>query len=154
MSHHISLYIGSQSLDDDNQHTASYTEMNSFNGRLSYNLRYTKTQLLVNPSLSYIKTTYSVGETKSLGLAAGAGKPFSDNTLTTNLRLAYNKNYYQGKSNGFTFTTNASLSWKPFNNTNHSLNFSLRWIRNQAADTTLSDSFSEFTGNLGYHYTF
>jgi len=154
VSHNISMYVGYQELDDDNRFTSAYTEMNSFNGQLNYNLRFIKNQFTLNPSLSYINSAFQSGETKSIGIAMGANKPLWDNALTMNLRMGYNKNYFQSLSNGFTFTTNTSFVVRPFGGTNHSLNLSLRWIRNQAEDNTLVDSFSEFTGNLGYHYTF
>jgi hypothetical protein len=148
------MYVGYQDLSDDNRFTSVYTEMNSFNGQLNYNLRFLKTQFTLNPSLSYIISSFQSGETKSIGLALGTNKPLWENLLNMNLRLGYNKNYFQETSNGYTLTTNSTFSLRPFGSVRHSLNFSLRWIHNRAENTTLTKSFSEFSGNLGYHYTF
>ena len=153
-SHNISLYVGYQTLDDDNRFTSEFTEMNSFHTRLNYNLRFTDTQWTINPSLMYIKSAFSLNDTQTLGLGLGTGKPFMENSVVTNLRMGYNKNYFNGDSNGFTFTTAATVDYRPFRNTNHSLRGSIRLIRNQVEDTTLTESFSEFTGNMGYHYSF
>jgi hypothetical protein len=95
----------------------------------------------------------TIGPTgKTLGPTAAVSKSFFDKKLRTTFSTAYN-NSYQGSDlinsilNG---RINASITLKK----KHNLNLSTVVVNRKSKGETSAQAFTEFTGTLGYSYSF
>ncbi len=135
------------------------SDMTSLMTSISYNYMSMESNLSVSPSFFYNKTEIVSGIMKNIGMSVRLAKPFLENRVQDGLSISYNKNYFDNKSNGFTFTINGNIQTNLSKDLKHSLLFTLSRIYNrveQEMETELAEtgSFSETMITLGYNYSF
>jgi hypothetical protein len=123
-----------------------------YNGNIAYSLGLTPQNMTVSVSFNTTINETSGPTGKTLGPTAAVSKSFFDKKLRTTFSTAYN-NSYQGSDlinsilNG---RINASITLKK----KHNLNLSTVVVNRKSKGETSAQAFTEFTGTLGYSYSF
>jgi hypothetical protein len=158
-THIIGLHIGIQELKNKNLMNNMSSDMSSTITNLTYSYMSLESNLTLSPSVFFNKTVITTGELKNLGLSFNVSKPFLKNRMQNALTLAYNKNYFNNQSNGYTFNLNGTMQMGISENLKHNLLLNITWLHNQVKqeiNTELAEtrSFSETMITLSYTYTF
>lgn len=158
-SHIINLNVSIQELKNKNLLNNMSSDMSSTMINLTYSYMSLESNLTLSPSLFFNKTTITSGEMKNIGLSFSTSKPFLKNRMQNTLSLAYNKNYFNTQSNGYTFNINGTIQLGISENLKHNLLVNFNWLRNQVKQEINSElaetrSFSETMITLSYTYTF
>jgi len=124
----------------------------TFFGMLGYNQTWIKSQYAVNVSANYNNTNLPGGDIGSFGAGIGASLPLFNKKLMVSANGNYNSNTYNGNRNGYSFNGDLGFRIQIVKSSAVQLNF--LYLKNQAKDQTLIQSFDEKTVRLGYGINF
>ena len=151
VSHLHMLILNRQWLQDKNANTSKLTEYEV------NNLNYTGT-LIFNKSAftlsgSYLHTEFNSNANDNLlnGFSVNANKAFLSNKIL--MGLTFSETFHQLNSNPFATIINVSTQDSYALNQHHGINFSVYYISSESKVAT-TNSFTEYTIDLGYTYTF
>lgn len=155
----FSLHIGFQDLKNKNLLNNMSSDMSSTITNLTYSYMSLESNLSISPSVFCNKTSIANGELKNFGMSFNLSKPFLENRIQNSLSLSYNKNFFDGLSNGYTFNINETFQLGISKNMKHNLMLNIAWLHNkveQEMNTELAEtrSFSESMVTLSYSYSF
>jgi hypothetical protein len=91
-------------------------------------------------------------QTTTLGPTASVGKMFFDRKLRTTLSSSYNNAYANG--NRVSTIVNGRVNGSYTIQKKHNLNLSLVVVNRKSETAASQQNFTEFTGTLGYSYSF
>ncbi len=94
----------------------------------------------------------STGDIGSVGGGVGATLPFFKQKLALTTNATYNNNKFNGASNGYTLNADVGLSFRLIKRNTVQLLFN--YLKNEAKDQTVIQSFDEKTFRVGYGITF
>jgi hypothetical protein len=149
----IGFNLSSQRASDKQGDVRQNTGADFYNANLNYSLglipRGTSLSLSVNGTLNMTP----VVESKTFGPTASVSHSFLNKKLRTSLSCAYNNSFSNDKLINMIF--NVRLSGAVVFIKRHSLNLSVIALKRQSVTTEKSSkTFSEFTGTIGYSYSF
>ncbi|MBT1705422.1 hypothetical protein [Chryseosolibacter indicus] len=123
-----------------------------YNANAAYGLNLVPPNMMVSIAFNGTVNSGAGINTKTLGPTASVTKSFFDKKLRTTLSSSYNTTF----SNRQRISTvmNGRLSANYAVRKKHNLNLSMVVLKRQNQAETASRSFTEFTGTLGYSYSF
>jgi hypothetical protein len=148
----IQLVSSLQSLNSPVQTINTTPDQHTLFSTLIYSHTWLKSQLSVNASANYNNTHLSAGDIGSVGGGFGASLPFLKNKLALTTNATYNNNRFNGNSNGYTLNTDVSVRFRLLKQ--NSVQVLFNYLKNQAKDQTVIQSFDEKSFRLGYGISF
>ncbi len=118
----------------------------------SYSLALVPQNLTISTSFNYNENRAMNSNTRTLGPTLAVSKSMLDKKLRTTLSSSWNQSYNNGKSVGrvLNIRANGGYSVKQ----KHNLSLSLAVVNRATSTESSSQEFLEFTGTLGYSYSF
>jgi hypothetical protein len=145
--------IGSlQSLNSPVQTINTSPDQHTLFGTLVYSQTWLKRQVSVNASANYNNTHFSAGDIGSVGGGVGATLPFFKSRLAFTTNATYNNNTFNGSSNGYTLNADAGIRFRLLKQ--GSLQVQFYYLKNEAKDQSVVQSFDEKTLRVGYGLSF
>jgi hypothetical protein len=148
----IILSYNASSLKDLNQDTSEENDIFSSVAFLNYNLTLNQTGLNLTAGINYVNNKIAIGNISNKGLTMGASKGFMKNKLMVSTNNSYMQSgMTDGKGNIINLGLNASYS--PIKS--HRIGLRNNYLSNNTKrENTGSRKYSEFTGEVGYTYSF
>jgi len=118
----------------------------------SYSLSFVPQNLTISTSFNYNENRSLNSNTRTLGPTLAVSKNMLDRKLRTTLSSSWNQSFNNGISTGrvLNIRANGGYSVKQ----KHNLNLSLAVVNRATGTENSSQEFLEFTGSLGYSYSF
>jgi hypothetical protein len=148
----IQLVGSLQSLNSPVQTINTSPDQHTLFGTLVYSQTWLKRQLSINASANYNNTHLPAGDIGSVGGGIGATLPFFKNKLAFSTNATYNSNQFNGTSNGYTLNADAGIRFRLLKQ--GSLQVQFYYLKNEAKDQTVVQTFDEKTLRVGYGLSF
>jgi hypothetical protein len=150
-SHMVMLNLNWMILNDKNTQTSDITDTDTKVAMLMYSLGMLKQKINMNLGANYTKM---VNQNYTNQLAGGT-LGISSSLLKDKLTISWNNAYMLNKLNGdsgtiFNTSLNSSYRFLP----RHSVTLNLNLIKNSFAETSVTPSYNEIRGDIGYAFTF
>ena len=123
-----------------------------YNGNLSYSLSLVPRNLTLSLAFNGNVNDNPALKTMTLGPTASIGKSFFERKLRTTLSSSYNNAYASG--NRVSKMVNGRVNGSYTIQKKHNLNLSLVVVNRKSGTDVSQTAFTEFTGTLGYSYSF
>jgi hypothetical protein len=148
----LNVNLSFQDAADKQGGTEQNSGMQFYNFNTAYGLNLVPQNMMISVSVSATLNEGAGMSTKTLGPTAAVSRSFFEKKLRTTLSSSYNNTY----SNGDKINTiiNGRLSGSYTVKKKHNLNLSLVVVNRDSNTEGASQSFTEFTGTLGYSYSF
>ncbi|WEK33423.1 MAG: hypothetical protein P0Y53_13105 [Candidatus Pseudobacter hemicellulosilyticus] len=145
--------VGSwQSLNSPVQSINTSPDQHTLFGTLVYSHTWLKQQLSVNASANYNNTHLSAGDIGSVGGGLGGAVPFLKQRMLLSANATYNNNRFNGQSNGYTLNADLGLRFRLIRQNSVQLLFN--YLKNEAKDQTVVQTFDEKTVRVSYGLSF
>jgi hypothetical protein len=151
-THSIFLFMTYNDLAERNPNIIYKSDNQSFSSNVGYSLGIQKWQANFSSNLNYTTTNSEAGSTKNMGIGFSVSKSFFDSKLSSNAGYNWYKNYFNAVSNGSSSSASLGLSYALFKN--QSLSFQTSYLSNNSDTPSVSKSFSELYGSIGYSLNF
>jgi hypothetical protein len=148
----IQLVSSLQSLNSPVQTINTSPDQHTLFSTLIYSHTWIKQQLSVNASANYNNTHLSGGDIGSVGGGLGASLPFFKQKLAVTTNATYNNNRFNGESNGYTLNADVGVRFRLIRQ--NSLQLLFNYLKNEAKDQTVIQSFDEKSFRVGYGISF
>jgi len=147
----ISLNFSYQGAADKQGHDAQNSGMSFYNTNAAYDVTLPKQNLTISFSFN-AAISEGAAASKTLGPILSLSKPFLDKKLKAQVSTTYNTSYSQGKAvNGI---INGRMGATYTVKKKHSLNVNMTAVNRKNQGDGKAKSFTEFTGTIGYSYSF
>lgn len=123
-----------------------------YNANVSYSLSLVPRNLTLSLALNANVNDSPALQTKTWGPTASVGKSFFERKLRTTLSSSYNNAYANG--NRVSTIINGRINGSYTIQKKHNLNLSLVVVNRKSNTEVSAQTFTEFTGTLGYSYAF
>lgn len=121
-------------------------------GALVYSHTWIHRAITTTASLNYNNTVLAQGDVGSLGAGLGMGFPVLKRKLQLGFNTMYNRNHFNGTENGYTLSGMLDLGIAVHKKGRLSLQGI--YLRNEAADETVFQTFHEITSRITYGINF
>jgi hypothetical protein len=148
----VQVVASYQSLNSPVQSINAMADQHTLFSTLVYSHSFLKTGLTFNASANYNNTSLPGGDIGSLGAGAGATLPIFKQKLSLTTNATYNTNKFDGTSNGYTLNADVGVSFRLIRRNTVQLLFN--YLKNEAKDQTVVQSFDEKTFRVGYGISF
>jgi hypothetical protein len=148
----IQLVSSLQSLNSPVQTINTSPDQHTFFGTIVYSQTWLKRQLSVNASVNYNNTRLAAGDIGSYGGGIGASLPFFKNKLAFTTNATYNSNRFNNVSNGYTLNADVGIRFRLIKQ--NALQLLFNYLKNEATDQTVIQSFDERSFRIGYGISF
>ena len=151
-THSIFLFVAYNALAERNPNIIYKSDNQSLSSNLGYSLGIQKWQANLSSNLTYTTTNSEAGATKNMGIGFNVSKSFFDSKLSSNAGYNWYKNFFNDVSNGSSSSATLGLSYAFFKN--QSLSFQTSYLSNTSDTPSVSRSFNELYGSIGYSLNF
>jgi len=148
----LQMVTSIQSLNSPVQSINAVADQNTLYTTLIYSHSLLKKNISFNASANYNNTSLTTGDIGSVGGGVGATLPFFKQKLALTTNATYNNNKFNGASNGYTLNADVGISFRLIKRNTVQLLFN--YLKNEAKDQTVIQSFDEKTFRVGYGITF
>lgn len=148
----LNLVFMFQSLSTPQSNIGTLPNLNTYSATAGYNHTWLKHSIQVNGTGNYILSKIPQGNIGSFGGSIGGMAPFLQNKLQVNTNISYLNNTFNKKPNGHTIRGTLGVS-VPVGEHHH---FQLlgNYLNNEAVNTTVIQSFNEFSIQFTYGLSF
>ena len=150
-AHLVMLNLNWMILNDKNSQTSDMTDTDTKVAMLMYSLGIVKQKINVSLGANYTKMVNQNYTNQLAGGTLGISSSLLKDKLTLNWNNAYMINKLNGDS-GIIFNTSLNSNYRFL--PRHSVTLNLNLIKNSFADTSITPSYNEIRGDLGYAFTF
>jgi len=152
-SESIQLVLSYQLLHSPVTSINTSPDQNTLVGSATYAHTWLSSGLSGNVSLNYNNTTItSQGKIGSYGIGIGSSVPVFKKKSNIGINATYSSNFYNSKSNGYTFNGDLSCTVPVYKK--HVIQLAATYLNNQSKDETFVKTFSEYMFRIGYGYNF
>jgi hypothetical protein len=148
-SHHIMLNINYQKASDKQNNRNGNGGASFWNSNVAYSLSLAKAEITITQAFNISGTKSESNNTLTLGPTCMINKALCKKLLQAMLSFSANKSYTEGKSENTIFNSRIGLSCNL--KKRHQISTSLIVLRRKAKKAA---TFTEFTGNIAYSYSF
>jgi hypothetical protein len=148
----VSLNLSVQDAADKQGQVTQNSGSQFYNVNTSYSLNVVPQNLTVSLAFNGNVNESPAISTKTLGPTASVSKSFLERKLRATLSSSYNNAYTNSKR--MSTILNGRMSGSYTIQKKHNLNLSLVVVNRESKQTVSAQSFTEFTGTLGYSYAF
>jgi hypothetical protein len=148
----INLNIAFQNAADEQGGVKQNTGTQFYNMNVAYALSLVPQNAMVSASLNATVNEGATATSKTIGPTAAVSKSFFEKKLRTTFSTSYNNSYTGSKL--INTIVNGRISATVSMKKKHNLNMSTVVVKRDSNTEGASQSFTEFTGTLGYSYSF
>lgn len=148
----INLNLSFQDASDKQGEVEQNSGSQFYMANVAYSLSFTPQTLTVTGAFNYNENKSLSLNTRTLGPTIAVGKSFLNKQLRTSFSSSWNESYTNGQKVNriLNLRANGGYSIKK----KHNLNLSLAVINRESNAENGAQAFTEFTGTLGYSYSF
>ena len=152
ITHTVGFTFSYNDLNDKNDFTSDFTEVQSLSTFLFYTASHKPTGIVLNLGVNRVQSTVPAGQTIAIGFNAGASKGFLENKIRITANYMRNSNKYEETDNGFTGRARVGLTYSPVRA--HRIQLTYSYLKNKSNNTLVSRSFTEQNARVVYSYRF
>jgi hypothetical protein len=148
----ISLNLNYQGAAEQQGNESQNAGMQFYNVNAAYAVNLAPRQMIVTFSMNATLNEGNGFSMRTLGPVAAINKTYFDKKLRTTFSLSYNDSFSNNASTSKILNCRLGGNVKIYKK--HNLNLSTVWLQRNSNQESGSKSFQEFTGTLGYSYSF